>query len=317
MKKIFVDGQSGTTGLLINERLSRYDNLEILHIDPEKRKDNEEKKKYLNAADIVFLCLPDEAAKESVCLIDNPHTKVIDASTAHRTNKDWTYGIAELSSGHREAIAETTRLANPGCHATAFVTSIYPLVASGLLDKGTALSCHSLTGYSGGGKALIEKFQDTAADNPYRRGPMHYALSLGHKHLPEMTIQAGLSVEPNFMPIVGDFYKGLVATTQMRFDQLSKSMTGFDLHEFFSDYYKDAMFVNVQPYDDASVLFNSFFDVCGSNDTNNNDLFIFANDEKGTFSIMSRLDNLGKGASGAAIQNMNIMLGLEEWTNLL
>lgn len=318
MNKIFVDGQAGTTGLVINERLKAYKNIEILTIDDSKRKDPVEKKKILNEADIVFLCLPDEAAKESVALIDNPRTKVIDASTAHRIHPEWSYGIPELSKSHRESIITSTRVANPGCHATAFILPIYPLIQMGLLSKETAISCHSLTGYSGGGKALIEKYENEDINNPYKlKGPRHYALNLNHKHLPEMQVHSGLLIEPNFVPIVADIYKGLVVSIPLHMSQLSKKTSGFEIQQRLEAYYKDSYFVKVKAYQDESDLFDGAFDVTGSNDTNNCDIFVFSNEEKGTINLMSRLDNLGKGASGAALQNMNIMLGLDEWLHLV
>lgn len=224
MKKIFVDGLSGTTGLVINERLSQYDNIEVLKIDDDKRKDVNEKKKFLNEADIVFLCLPDAAAKESVALIENDTTKVIDASTAHRTDDDWAYGIPELSLEHREAIVNSNRIANPGCHATAFALAIYPLVKEGVIAPDYPLTVHTLTGYSGGGKGLIAKYEDGAKDNPYKVGPRHYAMNLNHKHLPEMMKQAGLSQHPVFSPIVCDYYKGgLVANIPLKTNLMKKN----------------------------------------------------------------------------------------------
>ncbi|PKM56264.1 MAG: N-acetyl-gamma-glutamyl-phosphate reductase [Firmicutes bacterium HGW-Firmicutes-3] len=317
MKKIFVDGLTGTTGLVIHERLSHYDEIEILEIDEDKKKDLDEKKKFLNAADIVFLCLPDQAAKESVALIDNPNTKVIDASTAHRTHKDWAYGIPELSEQHRTRIMTSNRVANPGCHASAFALAVYPLVKAGIIADDYPVTVHTLTGYSGGGKELIAKYEDRREFNPYHRAPRHYGLGLDHKHLPEMKLHAGLSEEPLFNPIVGNFYKGLVATIPIKTSLMKIKKTGREIQQLLADYYKKSYFVRVNPYDSNDNLFDGGFDVTGSNDTNYCDLFVFGNDEKGTVVIMSRLDNLGKGASGAALQNMNIMLGLDEWTHLI
>ncbi len=317
MKKIFVDGDQGTTGLVINERLSKYDNIEILKIDPSKRKDMEEKKKFLNEADIVFLCLPDEAAKESAALIENDRTKVIDASTAHRTNPDWAYGMPELSADHRLAIQQAKRVANPGCHATAVALSVYPLVKQGVIEADYPLTIHSLTGYSGGGKGLIAKYEDPTENNHYHCGPRHYALGMNHKHQPEMMYQCGLKDVPFFTPIVGNFYKGLVASIPLKTTLMKKPMAGMVLQQFYADYYKDSYFVRVHPYGSDEYLFDGAFDVSGSNDTNFADIFVFSNDDDGNIMVMCRIDNLGKGASGAAIQNMNIMLGLDEWTNLV
>lgn len=317
MKKIFVDGGHGTTGLVINERLSKYKNIEILQIDPEMRKDMEEKKKFLNEADIVFLCLPDEAAKASVSLIENDRTKVIDASTAHRIDPEWTYGLPELSKEHREAVKSAKRVANPGCHASAVAIAVYPLIKEGLIDADYPMTIHSLTGYSGGGKGLIAKYEDTAHDNPYHKGPRHYALGMNHKHQPEMMVQCGLREKPFFTPIVGNFYKGLVASIPLKRNLMKKKMTGRELQQFYATYYKDDYFIRVNPFGCDEYLFDGAFDISGSNESNFSDLFVYSNDEDGNIMVMSRLDNLGKGASGAAIQNMNIMLGLDEWTNLV
>lgn len=317
MKKIFVDGLSGTTGLVINERLSKYDNIQVLKIDDDKRKDIEEKKKFLNEADIVFLCLPDAAAKESVSLIENDITKVIDASTAHRTDDEWAYGIPELSNEHREMIKNSNRIANPGCHATAFALIVYPLIKEGIIAENYPVACHTLTGYSGGGKQLIAKYEDEASDNPYQVSPRHYAMNLNHKHLPEMMKQAGLKKRPLFTPIVCDYYKGLAASVGLMTELMKKPLKGQELQQFYADYYKDSYFIRVNPFESDDNLFDGGFDVCGSNDTNFADLFVFANDDDGNINIMCRIDNLGKGASGAAIQNMNILLGLDEWTNLI
>lgn len=317
MKKIFVDGLSGTTGLVINERLSKYDNIEIIKIDENKKKDIAEKKKFLNEADIVFLCLPDQASKESVALIENEHTKVIDASTAHRTNSDWAYGIPELSQKHREAIMGSTRVANPGCHATAVIMALYPLIKEGIIASDYPMAIHSITGYSGGGKRLIAKYEDPKENNPFHRGPRHYGLTLKHKHLREMMVQSGLSDVPVFNPIVGNYYKGLVATIPIKMSRMKKKLSGQELQQFYAEYYKKSYFVRTNPYHSEDYLFDGAFDVSGSNDSNYSDLFVFSNDDDGNIVIMSRLDNLGKGASGSAIQNMNIMLGLDEWTHLI
>lgn len=317
MKKIFVDGDQGTTGLVINERLSKYNNIELLKIDPAKRKDEAEKKKFLNEADLVFLCLPDEAAKASVALIDNDRTKVIDASTAHRTNPDWVYGMPELSGDHREAVKTAKRLANPGCHATAVNLPLYPLIKEGVIAADYPLAIHSITGYSGGGKGLIQKYGDKSEDSPYNKGPRHYALNMKHKHQPEMVYHCGLAETPLFTPIVDNFYKGLVASIPIKTSKMLKPMAGRVLQQFYADYYKDSYFVRVMPFDSQDYLFEGGFDLSGCNDTNFADLFVFSDDDDGNIMVMCRLDNLGKGASGAAIQNMNIMLGYDEWTNLV
>lgn len=317
MKKIFVDGDQGTTGLVINERLSNYTNIELLKIDPAKRKDIEEKKKFLNAADIVFLCLPDEAAKASVALIENDRTKVIDASTAHRTNPDWVYGMPELSVGHREAIKDAMRLSNPGCHATAVNLAVYPLIKMGIIASDYPLTIHSITGYSGGGKGLITKYDETSLESPYNKGPRHYALNMKHKHQAEMVYHCGLTDTLLFTPIVDNYYKGLVASIPLKVSLMKKPMSGYALQQSYADYYKTDYFMRVYPKGGDDGLFDGAFDLSGCNDTNFADLFVFSDDDDGNIMVMCRIDNLGKGASGAAIQNMNIMLGLDEWTNLI
>ena len=212
--KVYIDGKEGTTGLQIYERLGGRQDIELLLIDEEKRKDPAERKKFLNHADLVFLCLPDAAAREAVAMIDNPHTRVIDASTAHRTAPGWVYGFPELKPGQREAIAAAKRVANPGCHATGFISIVYPLVAMGLLPKDAALSCFSLTGYSGGGKKMIAQYE--AADKGEALfSPAIYALPQGHKHLPEMQVICGLEHPPVFSPIVDDYYKGMATTVPL------------------------------------------------------------------------------------------------------
>ena len=212
--KIYIDGKEGTTGLQIYERLGGRDDIELLLIDEDKRKDIEERRKFLNAADIAFLCLPDAAAREAVSLIENNTTRVIDASTAHRTDPDWDYGFAELSKAHREAIKNSKRVANPGCHASGFISSVYPLVANGIIAEDTALTCASLTGYSGGGKKMIAEYQDENRD-PRHDSERIYGLNLHHKHLPEMGYICGLTQAPVFVPIVGDFYKGMATTVML------------------------------------------------------------------------------------------------------
>lgn len=317
MVKVFVDGSEGTTGLQIHQRLANQEGLELLVIESDKRKDMDEKKKFLNAADIVFLCLPDEAARNSVALIDNSHTKVIDASTAHRTTKGWAYGIPELSKAHRSLIESSSRVANPGCHASAVNLALYPLVEAGLIAKDYPLAIHALTGYSGGGNRLIEKYENTDLPNPYHRGPRHYGLNQSHKHLAEIMTTCGLTDAPIFNPIVGNFYKGLVATIPLKTRLMNKSITGRALQQFYSDYYQDSYFVKSHNFDGSEGLFDGCFDVSGSNDTNFADLFVYGNDKSGNLTVMCRLDNLGKGASGAAVQNMNLLLGRDEWTGLL
>lgn len=311
-KKVFVDGLSGTTGLKIHERLSLYSELELITIDYEKRRDQEEKAKCLNEADLVFLCLPDDAAKESVALITNPNTKIIDASTAHRTAAGWAYGLPELSRDHREAVVSSKRISNPGCHATAFALSVYPLINHKIMGTDYPITCQSITGYSGGGKGLIDKYEATNGSNPYTRAPRPYSLALNHKHLKEMTIQTGLSESPIFVPIVSNFYQGLAASIPIHTRLLKQKLDAREIHALLSEHYEKETFVKVMPYQDEDLLFDGGFDITACNQTNRAEIFIFGNQEKDLALIMTRLDNLGKGASGAAIQNMNLMLGLKE-----
>lgn len=330
-KKVFVDGSSGTTGLEINERLSKYDIIEVIKIDYDKRRDIKERQRILNEADLVFLCLPDDAARESVDLILNPDTKVIDASTAHRTAKEWTYGLPELSSSHKEAIIDSKRVSNPGCHATAFTLSVYPLVHHKVMPPDYPVSCQSITGYSGGGKGLIEKYEANLEDNPYTKAPRPYSLGLNHKHLREMMVHSGLTQSPAFLPIVADYYKGLASIIPIHTRLLNKQLEGRKLHMLLAEHYENQHCVKVMPYIDKTVLqdsainsveyakgclFDGGLDITACNNTNMAEIFVVGNDEEGLSMILTRLDNLGKGASGAAIQNMNLMLGYDEMQNL-
>lgn len=315
-KKVFVDGLSGTTGLKIHERLSQYSELEMIQIDYDRRRDAAERAKCLNEADLVFLCLPDDAAREAVSLVTNPDTRIIDASTAYRTALDWTYGLPELSKEHREAIRHSKRVSNPGCHATAFILAAYPLVTGKVIQPDFPVTCQSLTGYSGGGKALIEKYEQNDGKNEYTKAPRPYSLSLYHKHLPEMMLRSGLSLPPVFIPILGNNYKGLGVMLSLHTRLLNKKLTAAELHELLCEYYQNEKFVKVLPYADDSYLFDKGFDITACNDTNQAEIMVFGNDAMGSAVIITRLDNLGKGASGAAIQNMNLMLGFEEGLHL-
>ena len=305
--KIYIDGKEGTTGLQIYERLGSREDIELLLIDEAKRKDPVERAKLMNAADVVFLCLPDAAAVEAVTLVENPATRIIDASTAHRTNPDWVYGFAEI--GNREAIKTATRIANPGCHATGFISSAAPLVKLGIVGADYPLTCYSLTGYSGGGKKLIAEYEDENRD-PRHDSHRIYGLNLKHKHLPEMQAVCGLTSKPVFVPILGDFYKGMATTIMLRRDMLAKNMSGEEIREALADFYAGQKFVSVAPYGgDESVLYAST--MAGKD---NLKLEVTGNDEQ--ILVTALFDNLGKGASGAAVQNMNIALGFAEETGL-
>ena len=301
--KVYIDGKEGTTGLQIYERLGNRDDIELLLIDEDKRKDTEERRKFLNAADLVFLCLPDAAAIEAVSLIDNPNTRVIDASTAHRTNPDWDYGFPELSAQHLENIKKSKRVANPGCHATGFIACVYPLVAMGILPADALLSSFSLTGYSGGGKKMIAQYEsaDKEAD---LFAPCPYGMGQGHKHLPEMQAVCGLAHKPVFSPIVDDYYKGMATTVPLHMSQLKGVSTVAEVREKLQAYYAGQKMVTVSAAADTAKIYGN---AKAGQDTL--EIIVAGNDEQ--FTVTALFDNLGKGASGAAVQNMNIMLGFE------
>jgi N-acetyl-gamma-glutamyl-phosphate reductase len=303
---VFVDGQEGTTGLRIHEYLAQRRDVEVLRIDPERRKDAAERKRLLNAADVAFLCLPDAAAKEAAALVDNPRTCLIDASTAHRTQAGWAFGLPELAPEQREVIRRSKRISNPGCHASAFILLLRPLVDAGLAPKDLAISASSITGYSGGGKKMIEQYQ--AGGEPKLDSPRPYALSLAHKHVPEMMAHTGLTAKPIFMPIVGNFYKGLSVAVPLQLGPMGTTPEA--VHRALATRYAGERFIQVMPLRDAVTLEAGFFDVQACNDSNRVDIFVFANDSQAI--LMARLDNLGKGASGAAVQAMNVHLGVDE-----
>ena len=307
--KVYIDGQSGTTGLQIYDRIGQREDLELLRIPEELRHDPDERKKYLNSADIVFLCLPDEGAREAISFIDNPNVRVIDASTAHRTNPDWTYGYPELSKAQREVIRTSKRVANPGCHATGFISTTAPLVAMGVIPKDYPMSCYSLTGYSGGGKKMIAEY-DAEGRSELLDAPGIYGLNLQHKHLPEMQTVTGLAYPPVFMPVVDDYYKGMATTIMLQNRLLPGQPSAEEICAKLADYYRDEHFVSVVPFgeNDSKLYANK---LAG---TNRLEIVVCGHEEQTT--VTAVFDNLGKGASGAAVQNMNIMLGLPEETGL-
>ncbi|MBI1397201.1 MAG: N-acetyl-gamma-glutamyl-phosphate reductase [Betaproteobacteria bacterium] len=309
--KVFVDGQEGTTGLRIHEYLSQRTDVTLLRIDPERRKDVAARRELVNASDVTFLCLPDQAARESAALVENDRTCVIDASTAHRVDPAWTFGLPELDPAQRDRLRRAKRIANPGCHATAFILAVRPLVARGVLPAGHPVSAHSITGYSGGGRKMIEQYEAAAGA---LNAPRPYALGLLHKHLPEMRVHAALEEAPIFTPIVGPFYKGLAVTVFVPPKALAGSPSPHALRDLLAEYYEGERFVRVAPFDNDANCDAGFFDVQGSNDTNRVDLFVFGNDERVV--VVARLDNLGKGASGAAVQCMNVHLGVAEGLGL-
>ncbi|MBW1962271.1 MAG: N-acetyl-gamma-glutamyl-phosphate reductase [Deltaproteobacteria bacterium] len=310
---VFVDGQAGTTGLKIHERLSVRDDIELIVIDPNRRKDPKARQECINSADIVFLCLPDEAARESAALATNPKTRIIDASTAHRTHPDWVYGIPELSAAQREKISSARRVAVPGCHATGFNVIVYPLVQLGIVPRDYPLTCHSLTGYSGGGTKLIAVYEQGELTEAIR-GPRPYALTLNHKHLPEMQAINSLAYPPLFMPVVANIHSGMIVSVPLFSRLLNKEKTPLGIHRTLAAWYEGQRFVSVMPFQEESSLDGGFLDATACNGTNRLEIFVFGNEEQ--VLISSRFDNLGKGASGAAIQNMNIMLGVDEGVGL-
>jgi N-acetyl-gamma-glutamyl-phosphate reductase len=310
---VYVDGQEGTTGLRINEYLAQRGDIELLCIAPDRRKDAAERARLLDAADVAFLCLPDAAAREAVALVRNPGTCIIDASTAHRTQPGWVFGLPELAPRQREKLRQTRRIANPGCHASAFILLLRPLVDAGLVGAQTALSATSISGYSGGGRKMIEQYE--AKGDPVLDAPRPYALALGHKHIPEMMEHTGLTARPIFVPIVADFYKGLAVTVPLQPEQLRSGATPADLQRCFEERYAGERFIRVMPLSDPVTLeAGGYFDVQGANDTNRVDIFVFARERQAV--LIARLDNLGKGASGAAVQAMNVHLGVDEGLGL-
>ncbi len=311
--RVFVDGQEGTTGLRIHEMLARRSDIEVLRIDADHRKDSAERARLLNAADVAFLCLPDAAAREAAALVTNPNTCLIDASSAHRTAPDWAFGLPELAPQQRDRIRASKRISNPGCHASCFILLLRPLVDAGLVPADLLVSATSITGYSGGGKKMIEQYE--RGGDARLNSPRPYGLSLSHKHIPEMVTHTGLTTKPIFMPILSSFYKGLAVSVPLHLSQLRPGTTGQMLQKALADRYAGERFIRVMPLSDPAALDEGgYFDVQACNDTNRSDLIVFANAEQ--VILLSRLDNLGKGASGAAVQSMNVHLGMDEGLGL-
>ncbi len=307
--KVFIDGKAGTTGLKIYERLGSREDIEIMLIDEDKRKDINERARLINSADIVFLCLPDDAAREAVSLCTNDDVRIIDASTAHRTSPDWDYGFPELSERHRENIRNSKRVANPGCYASGFISLVYPLVKAGVLPEDYPLTCHAVSGYSGGGNKMIAAIEGEGKTFEMN-SPRQYALPQKHKHLPEMQAVCGLKYAPMFNPIVDDYYSGMVVSVPLVSRCLAKKYTPADIHEILSAHYAGSHFVKVMELGGSETLPDGFLAANTLADTNNMQIFVFGNEEQ--ILMCSRFDNLGKGASGAAVQCMNIMLGIDE-----
>lgn len=308
MTKVFIDGSEGTTGLRIYERFEQRDDVEIMRIDPELRKDPAERAKMINSSDITFLCLPDAAAKESVSLVTNPDVRIIDTSTAHRTEAGWAYGYPELSKEHRDAIKNGKRIAVPGCYATGFITIAYPLVKAGIVPANYPVSSFAVSGYSGAGKKTIAVYESEDRDKELD-SPREYALPQQHKHLKEMKIISGLERTPMFSPIIADYYSGMFVSLPFYADMLNGKQTPESVHEFMTEYYKGQQFVKVMPFG-AEADTNGFIGANNRSGWDGLELFVTGNEDR--ILLTSRFDNLGKGASGAAIECMNIMLGCED-----
>ncbi|CAB9515033.1 N-acetyl-gamma-glutamyl-phosphate reductase [Seminavis robusta] len=315
--KVFIDGEAGTTGIQVRSRLEKRDDLEIISPPSDLRKDPDTRKQFINEADAVILCLPDDASIEAASWVDNDRTVLIDASTAFRVADDWVYGFPELCKEQREALTTTKRISNPGCYPTGFISLTRPLTDAGIIPAGTPLTVNAISGYSGGGKGLMNLYE-TEEHEPWGA----YGFSLKHKHIPEMAKYSGLGKEPIFQPQVADFPQGMVVNIPLHYAWLAEGTTGEKMHQTLSKHYEGSNFIEVMPMGEAGVKEagllerDAFLRPDTLKNTNKMQLFVFANDEAGQAVLSARLDNLGKGASGAAVQNLNIALGLDETTGL-
>lgn len=305
---IYIDGKEGTTGLQIFERLGGRTDIELILIDEDKRKDTAERKKLLNAADLVFLCLPDKAAMEAVSLIENDNTRVIDASTAHRTHSGWVYGFPELLPAQRSKVKVAKRVANPGCHATGFLSAVAPLTHLNILPKSYPLTCQSITGYSGGGKPMIAQYRAEERDIALS-APSPYAMGLCHKHLPEMQAVAGLQYSPAFSPILGDFEKGMATSVLLHSHLLTRPLSAKNIYDFLASYYEGEKLITVRPFGETTSVYANAL-------AGRDGLELIVTGHSDQIMITALFDNLGKGASGGAVQNMNLMLGFAETAGL-
>jgi N-acetyl-gamma-glutamyl-phosphate reductase len=312
--RVFIDGEAGTTGLQIRERLTPRADIELLSIDPVRRKDAEARRELLNAADAVILCLPDAAATAAVALIENPDVKVIDASTAHRIAPAWTYGFPEMTAQQAGAIASAHRVANPGCYPTGFIALVRPLVEQGLISTDFPITVNAISGYTGGGRAMIAQYEDPNSAG-YTQTPFRpYGLELAHKHAPEMQVHGGLSHRPLFAPAVGRFAQGMIVEAPLQLWAMPGQPSVTDLRDALADWYDGCRFVRVASRDETAGL--STLDAQALNGTNRLDLYVFGDDTVQQARLIAVLDNLGKGASGAAVQNLNLMFGLDEGAGL-
>lgn len=310
MITVFIDGKEGTTGLQIYDRLAKRRDVSLILLSDELRKDIKARKEAMNSADVVFFCLPDGAAAEAASFVKNPHTKIIDASTAHRTNPAWAYGFAELSERHRERIATLQRIANPGCYASGFISLVYPLIKGGILSKQYPFVCHAVSGYSGAGKKGIAQYEGNDRGSELDT-PRLYALNLSHKHIPEMMQECSLTVKPIFNPYICDYYNGMTVNVPLFVSMMEKKLSVNDLRVYLKEFYGKSNFVKVATEKETE----SFLSANSLNGTNQMQILVNGNDDQ--ILLSSRFDNLGKGASGAAVQNMNIAFGLDERTSLV